>query len=221
MEFVRGNLALRDHLKNDKHVFLFEYRSKGIVEFISELEFLDCDYFMSHDTNNQDRIAIKFFLKRKGAVLNYDLKKIPEGAEDTEQAFRKPNPTEREGIVLSRVGQGAYRKSIINIWENRCAITEFDNPKILIASHIVPWRDANDVERLDVHNGILLSPTYDALFDRHLISFDEHGKILLSKEIKNSSGHKIGLTGKESLAKSHDGLQEYLERHREVFALKN
>lgn len=100
-------------------------------------------------------------------------------------------------------------------------MTEFANTKILIASHIVPWREANDEERLDIHNGILLSPTYDALFDRHLISFNEQGKILVSNEIKNSSGHKIGLTGKECLVKFNDKLQEYLERHRNVFARGN
>ena len=51
--------------------------------------------------------------------------------------------------------------------------------KILIASHIVPWKEASDNERLDVENGILLSPTIDALFDKHLISFNDDGSIII------------------------------------------
>jgi len=130
--------------------------------------------------------------------------------------FRKPNKTERTGLVTSRVGQGAYRKSIIIRWEYKCAVSGFNNLKILIASHIVPWSDANDNERLDVHNGILLSPTYDALFDKHLISFDNNGKILLSDQIDIDAYHKIGVTGTEKIQKlSHYNL-EYLIRHREV-----
>ncbi|WP_369426179.1 HNH endonuclease [Aquimarina aggregata] len=31
------------------------------------------------------------------------------------------------------------------------------------------------MERLDVDCGILLSPDYDALFDKHLISFENSG----------------------------------------------
>lgn len=59
------------------------------------------------------------------------------------------------------------------------AVTGFNDSRILIASHPLPpapWADANDDERLDVNNGILLSPTYDALFDKYLITFDNSGQ---------------------------------------------
>lgn len=104
MEFVRGNLALRDHLKNNKRVFLFEYRNRGIVEFVAELEFLDCDFFPSHDTNNKDRIAIKFFLKRKGAVLNYDLKRIPE--------VQKTRHMHLENLIQQKEKVSCYRELV-------------------------------------------------------------------------------------------------------------
>ncbi|WP_071596984.1 HNH endonuclease signature motif containing protein [Niabella aurantiaca] len=66
-------------------------------------------------------------------------------------------------------------------WRFACAVTGYTKHEILIASHIVPWRHANNIERLDVHNGILLSPVYDALFDQHLISFENNGKIILPR----------------------------------------
>ena len=89
----------------------------------------------------------------------------------------------------------------------------------LIASHILPWSQANNNQRLDVHNGILLSPTYDALFDRHLISFENSGKIILSDKIESKAFQKIGVTGLEQIKKLSDGNFEYLYRHREFFSL--
>jgi len=132
-----------------------------------------------------------------------------------------PNTTERKGLVTSRVGQGAYRKRIIHRWEYKCAVTGFDKLDVLIASHILPWASANDNERLDVHNGILLSPTYDALFDRHLISFENSGKIILSDSIEAQAYNKIGVTGQEKINNLSSYNFEYLEKHRGVFSVNN
>jgi hypothetical protein len=126
-----------------------------------------------------------------------------------------PNITERKGLVQSRVGQGAYRKRIIHRWEYQCAVTKFNKLEVLIASHIVPWADATHEERLDVNNGILLSPTYDALFDKHLISFENNGKIILSESIEADAYKKIGVTGSETIKGISKYNEAYLEKHRE------
>ncbi|MEO6305602.1 MAG: HNH endonuclease signature motif containing protein [Bacteroidia bacterium] len=221
MNFSMGNLALRDHVKNGKRVFLFESeKTKGFVKFISELEFFDVDYFPTHDTVGQQRMGIKFFLKRAGAYLPIEpsiLNEIGMVAENLiDYEIKIPNITERQGLVTSRVGQGAYRKRIIHRWEYQCAVTGFDKPNLLIASHIVPWAEANDHERLDVHNGILLSPTYDALFDRHLISFEDNGKIILSSSIKSNDFQKIGVTGSETIKGLSNNNLGYIEKHRSI-----
>ena len=62
-------------------------------------------------------------------------------------------------------------------------LTGSDVLKILISSHIVPWSECTDDERLDVDNGILLSPNVDALFDKHLISFSDEGELITSNAI--------------------------------------
>ncbi len=220
MQFIRGNLALKDHLNIGKRVFLFEIEGGGLVKFISEMEFFDADYFETPDINGSNRIGIKFFLKRVGVSipvnpdqftllpLNQDPHKILE--------LNLPTITERSGLITSRVGQGAYRKRIIHRWEYKCAVTNFNKLDILIASHIVPWSKATNQERLDVNNGLLLSPTYDALFDKHLVTFDNNGKIILSNKIEFSAYQKIGITGKEKI----DGLSEYnhhyLQKHQEM-----
>lgn len=222
MKFTKGNLALRDHLQNGKRVFLFESESKGFVKFISEVEFYDVDYFETHDTAGKLRIGIKFFFKRKGAYLPIQpilFDSHPDVEEPLIQyEIKIPNVTERKGLVTSRVGQGAYRKRIIHRWEYRCAVTGFDKLNVLIASHILPWAIADNNQRLDVNNGILLSPTYDALFDRHLISFENTGKIILSDSIESQAFKKIRVTGQEKIQNLSQYNFEYLEKHRIAFS---
>lgn len=218
MKFIKGNLALRDHKENGKRVFLFEYVSSGFVKFISELVVFDFDYFETFDTSKKLRQGIRFFFHKTGVRIPkaYDLfSKTSLAAEKSfDYDYIMPNETERSGLVTSRVGQGAYRKRIIHRWEYKCAVTGFTKPEILIASHIVPWKDSNDNERLDVNNGILLSPIYDALFDRHLISFENSGKIILSKSIEVDAYQKIGVNGKEFIKIFNNGNKAYLEKHR-------
>ncbi len=225
MKFTKGNLALKDHLQNGKRVFLFESERKGFVKFISEVEFFDADYFETIDTKGHFRVGIKFFFKRKGAFIPVQPDLLTQSSIATDFLSKygiiPPNETERTGLVTSRVGQGAYRKRIIHRWEYKCAVTGFDKLDILIASHIVPWVASNDNERLDVNNGLLLSPNYDALFDRHLISFENSGRIILSDVIEYQAYKRIGLTGTEKINNLSSYNFNYLERHRLVFAENN
>ncbi|AUP79459.1 HNH endonuclease [Flavivirga eckloniae] len=129
--------------------------------------------------------------------------------------YNAPKQTTREGLVTSRIGQGEYRQQILRRWKFKCAVNGASIKEILIASHIVPWRESNDHERLDVDNGLLLSPTYDALFDRHLISFDDDGKILLSNSMDKTEFSILGITGAEKISNLTQGNKKYLKRHRE------
>lgn len=220
MEFTRGNLALLNHIKDGKRVFLFESAGRGFVKFICEVEYHDVDYFETHDTSGATRIGIKFFFKRIGIQLPDIPSKVQNVSEPNlfaDYAIKPPNKTERKGLVTSRVGQGAYRKRIIHRWEYKCAVTGFDKLDVLIASHIVPWSESTSEERLDVDNGLLLSPTYDALFDRHLISFEDKGKIILSNSIEKQAYEKIGVSGDERIKNLSEYNLEYLDRHRNRF----
>lgn len=220
MEFTKGNLALNNHKNLGKRVFLFEYIKKGYVKFECELELYDADYFETPDRNGDLRIGIKFFFNRIGIkpLFNPEQLQLEIASEKSDKYnIILPNSTEREGLVTSRVGQGAYRKGIIHRWNYKCAVTQFNDPRVLIASHIVPWKNASDQERLDLENGILLSPTYDALFDRHIISFENSGKIILSDQISIEDYKKIGVTGKEKLSDLSEGNKRYLEKHQIKF----
>lgn len=134
--------------------------------------------------------------------------------EEDEDENEIPDKTSRRGLVTSRIGQGKYRRKVLNRWRNRCAVTGATSKEILIASHILPWRDATDQERHDVHNGLLLSPVYDALFDKHLISFNDDGSIILSKDLKKDEYIKLGVTEKDRIYKLSEKNKYYLAKHR-------
>ncbi len=219
MEFKRGNRALRDHLLNGKRVFLFEQYGKGSVRFVDEVEVIDWGFFDALDREGSLRIGIKFFFKRKHAILPYEITRLPEQMTIADSILPPEYSTQQQRFVNTRVGQGAYRKRIIHRWEYECAVTGFNHLEVLVASHIVPWSQADDVERLDVHNGILLSPTYDALFDRHLVTFEDSGKIILSNRIEPQAFKKIGVHGDEKIKKFSSQNYTYLANHREAFFL--
>jgi len=130
--------------------------------------------------------------------------------------YKKPNHTERTGTVTSRVGQGYYRQQIIERWNGTCPVTKCSIGPILISSHIVPWSESNDDERLDVDNGILLSPNVDALFDKYLISFDDDGKLLVSDKLDHVNLNTLSLNKDISIPVT-EGMKKYLERHRKKF----
>lgn len=216
MRFERNNLALLNHKQNGKRVFLFLGVRKAYVQFAVELELQDIGFFKGPDRFGRDRTAIKFFFKRVGAQLASQVEKpsIPKLNEELKNFQDAPSITERKGLVTSRVGQGAYRKSILYRWEQKCAVTGYSKNEILIASHIVPWMDATNEQRLDVNNGILLSPTYDALFDRNLISFENNGKIILSERLSETNYKVLGITGNEVIRQFRSDNHPYLEVHR-------
>lgn len=88
--------------------------------------------------------------------------------------------TQKKIITNIRTAQSEYRKRVLSLWDSKCAVTGVDNPNWLIASHIKPWRESDDEERVDANNSLLLAPHYDKLFDRGVISFSpDNGKIIL------------------------------------------
>jgi putative restriction endonuclease len=119
-----------------------------------------------------------------------------------------------------RVNQKAFHDIIFNIYGNTCCITGIDIPAVNRASHILGWAESEPT-RMDPRNGLCLSATYDAAFDRHLISLDEDFRLLISRDIKDyfssavvqtyfhdRHGHKI------NMPKHFSPLQSYLQSHR-------
>lgn len=95
---------------------------------------------------------------------------------------RAVEKTETQRLTLVRTEQGNYRKAALALWDNKCAVTGVDEPGWLIASHIKPWRESTNEERVNPLNSLILTPNYDKLFDRGIISFSpDSGKIILPR----------------------------------------
>lgn len=129
--------------------------------------------------------------------------------------------TERTAIVQSRVGQGLFRKQLMDKYHGSCVITGINQPKLLVASHIKPWAASDNQERLQVDNGLLLSATYDRLFDSGLITFDKTGKIFLSSFIGVENEKKLHLhAGTQYHLMVTNKMQHFLEYHSDVVFVK-
>lgn len=106
---------------------------------------------------------------------------------DESQARETQNRTDivatvKYQLVLSRVGQGQYRKNLEQ-HETACRITGITDGRFLTASHVKPWAKSSDFEKLDGNNGLLLSPHVDRLFDRGYISFEDNGALMMSPSL--------------------------------------
>lgn len=124
-------------------------------------------------------------------------------------------PTERDAITPVRVTQNAFRKNLEARWSERCAVTGSSLKAALRASHIVPWAESDDKEKNSADNGLLLTASLDAFFDRGYISFEDDGKIILSSAISEVERIIHGLSPSMSL-RTPPGLKQktFLARHR-------
>lgn len=124
-----------------------------------------------------------------------------------------PRTTEAERLVVQRIGQDIFRDRLMDYWQGRCPLTGISDPALLRASHIIPWVDCeNDAERLDVHNGLLLSALWDAAFDRALVTFDDQGRPEFSPSLSEQARIELRWNAPIPLTDKH---RRRLSHHRE------
>jgi hypothetical protein len=125
-----------------------------------------------------------------------------------------PRTTEAERMVIQRIGQDVFRAALMDYWGGRCPLTGITEPELLRASHIVPWADCSDQQRLDVHNGLLLSALWDAAFDKGLVSFADDGSVLVSQNLSEAARMTLGVGKVPLLSGIRDGHRVNLATHR-------
>lgn len=143
----------------------------------------------------------------------------PDRATDIAQIKREEglDPTTREALIQARLGQGKFRQDLLRLWNGACSVSGCDLHQVLRASHIKPWAGSKNKERLDPENGLLLAANIDALFDSHLISFDDSGAMLVCLSISPEQRSLLGLPARLRRAPSPEQCR-YLAQHREIFA---
>ena len=109
------------------------------------------------------------------------------------------NETETKYLRTARLGQGQFRKDLLNAYGNTCPITGIANSELLIASHIKPWKACTNTERLDPENGIL----------------DEDGCIVISPILSPMDSVKCGLDCTRAIDFSERS-RHYMQYHRTI-----
>jgi hypothetical protein len=130
-------------------------------------------------------------------------------------------PTTKRTLIDARKGQGRFRAEVLQLWDNRCSVTGSSCGRAIRASHIKPWRDSTEEERLDPHNGLPLTANLDALFDAGLVSFDANGRLIVSPMLSIAEQEILGI-GDQSLTKKLSAkTAAYLVYHRRKHGFKD
>lgn len=137
-----------------------------------------------------ERLAAESELLRQNRVERNETlgEQAPVTAQDDSPAYT--GETERTREVRIRLAQRFFRRSVLASYNWRCCISDIGLKPLLIASHIMPWSDF-PLHRADPCNGLCLSRLHDVAFDRGLIAFDHHRRLVLSKELRDSTTNRV------------------------------
>ena len=124
------------------------------------------------------------------------------------------NETDKIAYTKIRIGQSELRyKKLKEV--GCCEICGLKTPELLIASHIKPWAESDDYEKLDTENILLLCATHDALFDKGFITFDRNGNIIISKELSEDEQALLNIHDESKINITSIRKINYLKHHSE------
>ena len=141
---------------------------------------------------------------------------VNEITQEYEHEIERVTETQRKGIVKQRIGQQALRKVLLDIYESRCAMCQIDEPKLLRASHIIPWSE-DEAYRLEPSNAILLCGLHDLAFEQKFLTIDSDYTIRLGNVTEGVSEILTQITSLKLRVPKVQKFwprQEFLERHR-------
>ena len=96
----------------------------------------------------------------------------------------------REAVVLARLRQSFFRRSVLSSYRGRCCMTGLGDATFLVASHIIPWaKDAST--RLNPRNGLCLSTLHDRAYDRGLLTVLPDYTIKVSPKLRSLRENRL------------------------------
>lgn len=122
--------------------------------------------------------------------------------------------------ATARVGQEFFRQAVLSAYKYQCCITGLSVPKLLIASHIIPWR-VDAANRLNPSNGLCLSMLHDKAFDAGIITITNDMTVSVSQRYAAKSDQffnsaLLAFDGKPiALPNKFSPLAEFLAYHRQ------
>jgi putative restriction endonuclease len=102
--------------------------------------------------------------------------------------------TERLLVAAARIGQHRFASEVLRNHGNRCVFCGLAvnlagqrARRMLVASHIKPWRHSSSPERLDAQNGLTACPTHDVAFDTGLLTVNGGLRIHVKPELERAA----------------------------------
>lgn len=127
--------------------------------------------------------------------------------------------TDIKKVTKARVAQGAFRRLLL-LEHHQCCLCDITTTSVLRASHIKEWAECSREERIDSCNGLLLCANHDALFDRHLISFEpDSGKICISSSLNDQQQNALNLSDEAEITMT-ERMKPYMRKHYNKFTNK-
>lgn len=157
----------------------------------------------------------KMFIDYKSDIVNYEMKSEKE-QEERISKDKNLSSKVKDSLIKSRIGQGDYRRKLLEEC-NCCPFTKVTDERLLVASHIKPWALADDKEKVDPKNGFMFTPTFDRLFDRGFISFEDDKTLMVSPWISPMNQKRLGIYNGKIIRDLplDEKRMEYLKFHRE------
>jgi len=203
LDFKKNIVGIRMYLNSEDKPYLFMREiSLPNITYLSVLKL--------KNENGEILYYFKLFVDFFGEESNpHELK------EKEKQIQENKKLKDKNENVRAREGQGEYRKKLLYECPF-CPITMVNDERLLIASHIKPWIKSDVKEQIDPKNGFILTPTYDKLFDRGFITFEDDGVMRVSPWISPTNQGKLKIRdGIKIYRLPTKGKEKYLKYHRE------
>lgn len=194
----------RIYVKSDEEAYdLIRELSLPFITYVSAMKL--------KDTNGEVVFYFRLFVDYFGESHHpFEVKQEEERIADETEISNE----EKKEINYARVGQGKYRKGLLEECPF-CPITMVTDDRLLIASHIKPWVSSDETEKLDAKNGFMFTPTYDFLFDRGFITFTNDKKMQVSPWLSKVTCSKLNIAQDKTYPMLPvEGRENYLDYHR-------
>lgn len=220
---------LQKYAFQDDALVMLRYDYLRYFAVLIPSEFCKNLYSITNTHGNQNVNYVALNLTYNSAIahqIQYEAISRDVGYDDiaatTLQTTLNNNPgagTDIDKIVKTRVSQGSFRRLLL-LERHQCNLCNISTTAVLRASHIKEWSESSREERIDANNGLLLCANHDALFDRHLISFNpESGDICISDSINSEQRTALNLSDSFNLSMS-DRMKSYMQIHYKKFTDK-
>ena len=123
----------------------------------------------------------RFAVESDRATEDFEAVAEPLGGEVHVADSGFPLGEDRAVHTTVRIGQDFFRAAVLSAYSGQCCITRLSVPKLLVASHIVPWR-IDRINRANPRNGLLLSALHDKAFDIGLITVEDNMTVRVSRK---------------------------------------